>query len=306
MRAPRWYLGVDGGGTKTAAVLMDAQGRVRARAEGSASLRTVLGWSASARAARDTVAAAERVAGVRPRYTNACFALAGVDAPEDAGVGHRHLRRVLGRRIPRFHVVNDTYAALRAGTAARFGVVVIAGTGSNALARGPRGEFRAGGWGWVMGDDGSGFWIGRAGLRAALRSLDGRGPTTALWPALARALGTRSLRGVHDLLAEDGYPKRTVSHLSRTVDRISRRDPVARVILVEAARRLAVMAEAVARRAGLGRSAFPLVVSGGCFNAPVLLRAFRATVRSRTPRARVLRPRREPAVGAALLAKELE
>lgn len=304
MRAPRWYLGVDGGGTKTAAVILDDRGRKRAFAEGKASLRTETGWLGVARTIRATVATAERRAGIRPRYTAACFAIAGVDAPQDARAGKRALVRVFGRRVQRTLVVNDTAAALRAGTPERFAAVVVAGTGSNAFARGPKGTAFAGGWGLLLGDDGGGYWIARAALRAALKSLDGRGPETALWPALAHASHARTLRQLHELLVRSRYAKRTVSLLSRTVDQVSRRDTVARAVLVEAADRLATMAAAAARRAGLGQTPFPLVASGGCFAAPVLLRSFRSILRQVLPGARVVVLRIAPAVGAARLAVE--
>src|SRR6185295_3235694 len=82
-------------------------------------------------------------------------------------------------------VVNDALVALEAGAPDRPGVVVIAGTGSIAYGRNERNEAaRAGGWGYVLGDEGSGYWIGRAALRAVLRAADQRGPATVLTPML--------------------------------------------------------------------------------------------------------------------------
>ncbi len=91
-------------------------------------------------------------------------------------------------------VVNDALVALEAGAPGEAGVVIISGTGSIAYGRNRRNEgARAGGWGHVLGDEGSGFWIGRAAMRAVLREADRRGPRTALTPLLAAAL--RCVRG---------------------------------------------------------------------------------------------------------------
>ncbi len=105
-------------------------------------------------------------------------------------------------------------------------------------------------------------------------------------------------------LARSDFSKREVSLLSRVVDQLSRTDRVAHSILQEAAVQLVEMATTAARRAGLGRSAFPLVVSGGCFKAPILLRTFRIAAHHVLPQARIVVPRVAPVVGAALLAKE--
>jgi N-acetylglucosamine kinase-like BadF-type ATPase len=297
---------VDGGGTKTSAVILDDRGRVRAEAYGPPSLHSAVGWVGAVAAVRATVSRAERRAHLsRPQYAGACVALAGVDTAGEERVATRHFRRAFGRRVGRLTVVNDTLAALRAGTDTKRAAVVVAGTGSNAFARGLRSTAFAGGLGPLLGDDGGGYWIGRAGLRAVAKAADGRGRKTALTRALLRHFSVRDVRTLASRLSGAGTAKRVVSLASVIVDRAAQRgDPVARRILLEAASRLAAMAVAAARRAGLGRSPFPLVASGGAFRAFGLRRSFRSILRRSLPGARVEILRTPPAVGAARLAIE--
>lgn len=306
MRNAALFLGVDGGGTKTAAAALDAKGRILALVEGPPSLRTQTTWTAATRAIAETVGKLERRMGRRAlRFEAACFALAGVDSPADVRTAKRLLRKRFGVRVGRLCVVNDVVAALRAGTDASSAAAVIAGTGSHAFAKGARGEAYAGGFGWILGDDGGGFWIGRAALRAVVRSLDGQGPKTSLSSSVLRHFRVRSMGELHEHLTGLPLPKRSVSQLSVLVDRSGRRgDRVSIAILTKAGERLARMVHASARRAGLGRIPFPLVISGGCFRSSVLEHTFRRAVRRVLPRVRIIRTTAVPAVGAARLARE--
>src|SRR6185369_3788449 len=111
--------------------------------------------------------------------------IAGVDRPDDARVVRGIMRRI-GYKAKTL-VVNDALVALEAGAPEQPGIVVIAGTGSIAYGRNDRNQSaRAGGWGYVLGDEGSGYWIGRAALRAVLREADRRGPQTLLTSLLLK------------------------------------------------------------------------------------------------------------------------
>src|SRR5690606_36354101 len=108
-----------------------------------------------------------------------CLGIAGVDRPADAEAIHGIMRRI-GFKTP-VVVVNDALVALTAGAGEGAGLVIIAGTGSIAYGREGEGRAaRAGGWGYLLGDEGGGFWIGRAALSAVVRQFDGRGPATRL------------------------------------------------------------------------------------------------------------------------------
>src|SRR5438045_2968301 len=108
-----------------------------------------------------------------------CLGIAGVDRPDDTAAVHSIMRRIGAKA--QVVVVNDALVALVAGAGDSPGVVVVAGTGSIAYGRDAAGRAaRAGGWGYLLGDEGGGFWIGRSALTAVVRQFDGRGPSTRL------------------------------------------------------------------------------------------------------------------------------
>ena len=125
-----------------------------------------------------------------------CLGIAGVDRPDDARVVREIMKRI-GYKA-KVLVVNDALVALEAGAPDQPGVVVIAGTGSIAYGRNEQNQAaRAGGWGYMLGDEGSGYWIGRAALRAVLREADRRGPATQLTGLLLQLLRRRARAGPH-------------------------------------------------------------------------------------------------------------
>jgi N-acetylglucosamine kinase-like BadF-type ATPase len=183
-------LGVDGGGTKTTALLADRAGRVVARGAAGGSNFKAAGEAAARAAIEAAVRQAYAAAGLdfAPPLA-AGLGLAGVDTPADVERQSAWAAGYLpGARI---RVANDVELALWAGTPAGWGLAVIAGTGAIAYGRAPDGRAaRVGGWGWLLGDEGSGFDIGlrarrgavptaaggRGGPQCARRTGAGRGP----------------------------------------------------------------------------------------------------------------------------------
>ena len=150
-------------------------------------------------------------------------------------------------------VVNDALVALEAGAPGKPGVVIISGTGSIAYGRnGEREAARAGGWGYVLGDEGSGYWIGRAALRAVLREADQRGPETALTPLLLKYFGIEAAQGLlHEVYSGNLRPS-AIGALAQWVESAFREgDSAAIGILRGAANELEASGLSVARRLGL-------------------------------------------------------
>src|SRR3954469_19014516 len=190
-------LGLDAGGTKTVCLLANEHGTVIASARaGGANLQAV-GELAVEKVLHDVMDEAIGERGIVPAAI--CLGIAGVDRPDDHAVIRGIMKRI-GRQA-RILIVNDALVALEAGAPEQPGVVVISGTGSIAYGRNARGEAaRAGGWGYVLGDEGSGYWIGRAALRAVLRESDRRGPATALTPLLLQHFGVaRAQELIHEV-----------------------------------------------------------------------------------------------------------
>src|SRR5262245_16988589 len=183
MRDSVHVLGIDAGGTKTVCLLANECGELLAEARrGGANLQAV-GELEVEKVLHEVMEEALGGYDVVPQVI--CLGIAGVDRADDAGVVRSIMRRI-GYKA-RCLVVTDALAALDAGAPAQPGVVVIAGTGSISYGRNASNQAaRAGGWGFVLGDEGSGYWIGRAALRAVLREADRRGPETKLTELLLR------------------------------------------------------------------------------------------------------------------------
>src|SRR6266508_3131353 len=175
-------LGIDAGGTKTVCLLADASGRIVAEARGPGANLHVAGELAVEKVLHEVMeqAIGDRTVGGAPLAPAAiCLGIASVDREDEARTVGAIMRRIGGQS--RVIVVNDALIALVAGADDAAGIVINAGTGSIVYGRNAHGEAaRAGGWGHMIGDEGSGYWIGREALAAVMRAEDGRGPATGL------------------------------------------------------------------------------------------------------------------------------
>lgn len=296
------FLGIDSGGSGVVAWLADGHGRIVARARAGPGNPVKIGIDSAAKNILSAAQAALRQAGLRKAALDAvCAGVAGagrlaIDKPLLA-----LMRR--GIRARRFLLTTDGMIALQAALGDSPGVVVISGTGSIAYARSGNGEvLRAGGWGSVFDDEGSGYDVGRSAVHAALASLDGRAPRTRLRPDICRALGLGEITEIVDKpLQPDG-----IAALLPIVLRAAHRgDAVAVELLTVAAGRLALLASALLRRLNYPDKA-SVVCAGGAFGASERLRRkFAAIVRESSPGARISLLRREPVEGALALAMRL-
>ena len=294
-------LGLDAGGTKTVCLLADEHGTVLASARGPGANLQAQG---ELEVEKVLHAVMEEALGGRDLVPDAvCLGIAGVDRPDDAAIMRGIMRRIGQKR--RTLIVNDALVALTAGADDGPGVVVICGTGSICYGRNEHGHAaRSGGWGYVLGDEGSGYWIGRRALAAVVRHADGRGPATAL---TALVLDHFRVRLVNDLVQEvhlrDPRRHRVASLGGALQAAIDAGDPVAREILDEGARELAAMAHSVAERLQLRGAVFPFVLVGGVLRAvPALRERLVQHLADVAPRGRATLLAGEPAIGAVKLA----
>lgn len=297
----RAVLGVDGGGSKTHCIALDSSGRLLARGIGGPSNPLIVGFEAASQAILEAVDEASRRCGAR-FFDAACVAIAGVGRDESRGRMEKRLRAASPAR--HVFVVPDALAALYGATLGKPGVVVIAGTGSIAYGWEEEGEVvRAGGWGWRIGDEGSGYDIGRRAINVALRAYDGRGPETSLLPLILEGFNLREPMELIDLIyLEDLKPQEVANLTPLVVEAAEKGDPLAREILMEAGVELARAAVAVSQRLGL-EGVFTVSYTGGVFQESSLIReVFKKEVGRAAPGCRVVPARFEPAVGAALLA----
>ena len=229
--------------------------------------------------------------------------IAGVDRPHDQAVVLDVLRR-LGFR-ERVRAVNDAVIALYAGAPQRFGVVVLAGTGSIAYGAARDGRMaRSGGYGSLLADEGSGYWLGHQALRASVRALDGRGPATRLQALSFAAIDAQSMGDVVKRVYEEALPKHRIAALAPLVEEARLAgDAVAEEIVRQGGAELALAAASVARQLGFGGEPYPVVLAGGAFKACPSLAD--AVSRSCEPAARPAPLTAEPATGAVALALDL-
>jgi len=174
-------IGIDAGGTKTVCLLADERGMILSEGRGPGANLHAAGEDAVEQVLRDVIA--EAIGSRRIVPAAICLGIAGVDREDEM----RTVRAVMGRigHESRVLIVNDALIALTAGARDAPAVVIVSGTGSIVYGRNANGEAaRAGGWGHMIGDEGSGYWIGREALSAVMRAYDGRGPATRLTDAI--------------------------------------------------------------------------------------------------------------------------
>src|SRR5829696_5830212 len=281
-------LGVDGGGSKTRAVVADAAGAVLG--EGLAGPSNPL-----------RVGVGEAVGAIREAVDKAC-ALAGV---RRADIRERMRAAVAELGVKTVEVVTDAHIALYGATEGKPGLVIIAGTGSVCCGINARGRRAcAGGWGPLVGDEGSGSWLARRALQAVARATDGRGRRTALVEA---ACDYFNVSAAEDLSTAVYAPNVTNSRIAgfggRVVAAAKRRDAVAREIVEEAGRELALAAAAVIRKLKMERERFQVAYVGGVFAAGALILDPLAEELARAaPRAFIAPPVLAPAEAAARMA----
>ena len=291
----RLYVGVDGGGTRARAVVIDDAGRELARTIGPSGLVDPRDPAGAAAVIADLARSALEQAG-GGRAASLCCGLAGAGRPQE-----REAVRValaLEHVADEILVVGDAEAAMVDAFPDGEGVLLVAGTGSIAWARRRDGtSIRVGGWGMLLGDEGSGYDIGLQAMRAVARAHDGRSPATALTKPICDAAGVRS---PDDLITwSAGATKAQIGALAPIVLQHADADDAARTIRADAVDALLLLTVTAARRADLREPAVAL--TGGLIarGRGPLRPEVRAAIERDLPGARILERDIDAAIGAA-------
>jgi N-acetylglucosamine kinase-like BadF-type ATPase len=295
-------IGVDAGGTETFGYLADEQGRILAEAHDAGANFHTSGPEAVEAVLRSVFQGL--VGPEAPCLLAAvCVGMAGVDREDEADAIRAIIRRI-GCQAPTV-VVNDGLIALHAGVGDRPGVVVISGTGSIVYGYNSRFQAaRAGGWGHIIGDEGSRYWIGREALTAVVRAADGRGPATRLTVDVLEHFKIDDVAGLTEIVYDRDWPRMSVAALGPLVQRaLESGDHLATSIVERAAEELVSGARSVVSRLRLDEEMFPAVLAGGAFQAvPALVGAVTTRLVRTFPQCQVRRLAHEPALGAVHLA----
>ena len=296
-----YVLGIDAGGTKTVCLLADERGAIISEARSTGANLQAVGELQVEKVLHQVM---EEAIGDRPVVPVAiCLGIAGVDRPDDAAIVRGIMKRI-GYKA-RILIVNDALVALEAGAPGKPGVVLVAGTGSIAYGRNAQNQSaRAGGWGYVLGDEGSGYWIGRAALRAVLREADRRAEPTQLTGLLLHYYGVSRAQDLIAQVYQGALRPAAIAALAQCVQGAANNgDSAAIGILRNAADQLESAAVSVARRLELIGTDFPFVLAGGIFRAvPWLKEELMRRLALAAPRSRTTLLADEPASGAVRLA----
>ncbi|HZG69619.1 MAG TPA: BadF/BadG/BcrA/BcrD ATPase family protein [Herpetosiphonaceae bacterium] len=300
---PELLLGVDGGGSKTVALVADRSGTLLGRGEAASSNHQSVGFPAAVAAIDGATRIALEQAGydaVAP-ISAACFGLAGAARPADRARFDTWL--VEQARVGRWSIVIDAELVLAAGTPVGWGVALICGTGSICYGRSADGRTaRAGGWGYLMGDEGSGYAVGVGALRLATQTADGRADADMI---LRATLDYWRLREASELIAHVYHPSRTradIAALARPVAELADQgDPSAQELMAQAARELARLIDAVVHTLDLYEP--PVALGGGLLGARPSLQ--RAVVAQAAVALGLCTYVAEPARGAVILARRI-
>jgi N-acetylglucosamine kinase-like BadF-type ATPase len=298
-------VGVDGGGTRTRAVVLNG---ARTLGEGAAGPSNPLrvGVASGATAIREAVDKACAAALIhRDDLVAAGVGLAGIRRKDVRARMHDALVQTLG--IKNIELVSDGDIALYGATDGRPGVVVISGTGSIAVGMNRQGKrASAGGWGPVAGDEGSGSWIARRALQSVARATDGRGPKTALSDAACEFFQVATADDLSTAIYAPTITNDRIAGFSKLVIQAAQDgDRTAREILREAGTELGKAAVTVIHKLKMEQERFQVAFVGGVFAADELVTAsLREQLIKNAPRAFIDNPSFSPTIAAGRMAQE--
>ena len=301
---PPFFIGIDGGGSKTAAVVTDSSLRVLGEGRAGPSNHLRVGIDAARLSVENAMFDAVRAAGIQPDSVAWTYCgIAGSEHPQH----RRTVVQSLEHLFPKgnFTVDSDGRVALTAGIGFGAGIALIAGTGSVAFGRNPAGkELRAGGWGPTIGDEGSGYWIAVQGLSAIARAIDGRGPRTKMTDLLCSHYGMCEPDDLpYFVYAPTTHADDIARYCRLVIEAANAGDEIARTIFRNAGGELAKLVIALATRLGVTQDTIQVACSGGAFaSGELIFEPLTEQVREAMPNTTTLPANERPVIGAARMA----
>lgn len=302
-----YVIGVDGGGSKTHALILDRHGRALGFGLGGCGNHQVHGLGPAMAEIKRAVNSAIEQSRILPEDIEmGCFCLSGADLKEDYRLLIPAMESLgVARQV---RVKNDTLAALRAAITRSWGVAVICGSGFNAAARSPGGgEIVMPGLGFISGDWAGGGELSQEIIRMVMRARDGRGEKTLLTEMTLNCLGAPSEEMLLEKLYHEEIAYRELFRLVPLLfEAAEAGDAPARKLILRLGQEVAITANALIKRFEMQNLDVEVGLAGGVFRGkgPLLIDTVAQGVHQYAPRAYIRRTRYEPVVGAALLALE--
>ena len=296
------FIGVDGGGGTTECLMVNQNGKILGRALSSGSNIFSSGEQDTAKALKDAISNA----GLKKddNVVSACFGLSGVIY----GIENKEIAQVVKRILPETDnllVVCDAVTMLTGSIGLGSGIFINAGTGAICAGRNNNDEIAiSSGWGHLLGDEGSGYWIGAKGIINALRAYDGRSAKTILLERILKSLGTDSPEHASQIIYASSNPKVMISELCPIVlESAAQNDEIASSIIKKAGEELALAVWSVANKLSVADSEIDIAHVGNCLQKSDLLQeSLRKALKVKMPYAKLISPKFSPVVGSVLMA----
>jgi len=292
-----FVIGIDGGGTKTVGVLANLKGKILREIKIGSTNPNKIGFKRAIFNLRDLISKISKSKKIKIAY----LGLAG--GLERDKKKREKIKKELQRffEFPIF-VDGDQKIAFRAGTDEKNGVVVIAGTGAIAMGWKGKKEAISGGWDWLIGDQGSGFWVGKRVLEEIGKSLDGRRKDFKLKRFILKKLKIKKDEQIYERFYHQDFVEKVAS-LSKLVDQLSKKgDKFSQRILIEAAKEISKMAISVIRKLNFKNEKFPVVFAGGMFKSEIFRKRVEREIKKVAKKAKFVLLKKKPVIGAVKLA----
>ncbi|MBN3891795.1 MAG: N-acetylglucosamine kinase [Nostoc sp. JL31] len=310
-----YVLGIDGGGSKTVCVLMDDSRQVLVRGEAGPSNYQSIGIEATLQSIQSAIHNAVEAAIITNTVNidAICLGLGGVGRATDIEVVKGLVKELQNNKLPitwalqpaNIVICNDALIALVGGIGQPVGIVVAAGTGSIVFGRNHEGHTkRVGGWGYILGDEGSAYKIALAGMNAALKSYDGREISTSLIEGFKQHLNLENIEDLIEVVYRREWGVKQIAALAPIVDLAAASgDIVANIIIDHAVKELVKTTSTVIDAIFSADSVLEVVTTGSVWRGRCKIHErFAVSLVKKFPNVNVIFPRYEPAYGAGLLA----
>ncbi len=304
----KYFLGVDGGATKTEAVIIDEQEKILGRAFGDSVNRHEIGVEQMKKNIEGTIKNALSQAKIDIDEVGfTVLGLAGKDTREDE-LTLTEIADLLmeGSLADKVKVLSDVEIAYKSCIDQDYGIVIIAGTGSNCFGQGKNEEVAwAGDWGYLLGDQGSGFALGLGALKRVMREFDGRGVATALTQMVLEKLALTDPLDLVGFAYQTPVPVKEIASLAPLVFSASEQgDKTAQDLVNKLIIEMVLSVQAVARKTNLTDEEFELGLVGGIFKENLVIKLLEREIKKILPKAKIVLPGIAPAMAAAKMAKE--